>query len=93
MILGLTHSENQSLQAVFPEQCLRVTPDPEFLSNLYDFDISMCPHRPWQVHTSRITLIFMAIFDARWASSRVPALFVWMQAQVRQTIITLFAFY
>jgi hypothetical protein len=91
-MVALMPFEKQSLQAVFPEQCLKVTPDPEFLSNLYDFDISMCPHRPWVASTSHITQIFTEIFDSVNSSSRVPELLVWMQGQVCGAVVILFTF-
>ena len=81
--------EKQSLQAVFPEQCLKATPDPDFLSNLYCFDISLCPHRPSLARTSHITQIFTERFDAINSTSRVPELLVWMQSQVCLFIIVL----
>ena len=89
-MIALADLEMQSLQAVFPEQCLKATPDPEFLSNLYDFNMSLCPHRA--SHTPHITQIFMENFDAINSSSRVPELLVWMQSQVCLTIIVLFTF-
>jgi hypothetical protein len=62
-MIALTDWGTQSLEAVFPEQCLKATPDPEFLSNLYDFDtISMCPHRSWVANTSHVTQIFTELF-------------------------------
>ena len=81
--------EKESLQAVFPEQCLKATPDPEFLSILYHFDMSLCPHRPSLARTSHITQIFMETFDAINSSSRVPELLIWMQSQVCLSIIVL----
>ena len=89
-MIALTDFEKRSLEEVFPEQCLKAIPDPEFLSNLYDFDISMCPHRLWRGDRSQITQIFTEIFDAINSSSRVPELFVWMQGQVCWTIVILF---
>jgi hypothetical protein len=89
-VIALVHLEKQSLQAVFPEQCLKATPDPEFLSNLYGFDMSLCPHRPSLARTSHITQIFTEKFDAINSASRVPELLVWMQSQVCPTIIVLF---
>jgi hypothetical protein len=86
---ALTDFEKQSLKAIFPEQCLKATPDPEFLSNLYDFDMSLCPHRPSLARTSHITQIFTEIFDAINSSSRVPELLVWMQSQVCLIIIVM----
>ena len=86
-IIALAHVEKQSLQAVFPEQCLKATPDPDFLSDLYCFDISLCPHRPSLARTSHITQIFTERFDAINSTSRVPELLVWMQSQVCLFII------
>ena len=37
MIGDRDHYEKEALRAVFPEQCLKATPDPEFLSSLYGF--------------------------------------------------------
>ena len=88
-MIALMLYEKQSLQAVFPEQCLKVTPDPEFLSNLYHFDMSLCPHRPTLARTSHITKIFTETFDAINSTSRVPELLVWMQSQVCLSIIVL----
>jgi hypothetical protein len=88
-MIALMDFEKQSLQAVFPEQCLKVTPDPEFISNLYDFDMSLCPHRPSLARTSHITQIFTEAFDAINSTSRVPELLVWMQSHVRLFIILL----
>jgi hypothetical protein len=80
----------QFLQAIFPELCLKATPDPEFLSNLYGFDVSLCPHQPSFASKSRITKFFTEKFDAINSASRVPELFVWMQSQVCPTFIVLF---
>jgi len=74
--------DEKHLLAVFPEQCLKATPDPEFLLNLYDFDMSLCPHQ-----SSARTLNITAPFNL---SSRVPELLVWMQHQVCQTLVILF---
>jgi hypothetical protein len=86
-MIALLDFEKQSLQAVFPEQCLKATPDPEFLSNLYGFDMSLCPHRPSLAHTSHITQIFTQAFDAINSYSRVPELLIWMKSQVCLSII------
>ena len=86
-MIALKDSEKQSLQAIFPEQCLKATPDPEFLSNLYEFDMSLCPHQPPAARTFFITQIFTETFDAINSSSSVPQLLVWMQGQVRRTIV------
>ena len=86
-MIALIHVNKQFLQAVFPKQCLKATLDPEFLSNLYDFDMSLCPHQPSLACTSHITQIFTETFDAINSSSRVPELLVWMQSQVRQIIV------
>ena len=79
-----------SLRAVFPDLCLKATPDPEFLYNLYGFDMSLCPHRPWTADTSYITEIFTETFDAINSPNRVPELIIWMKSQVCPTIIVLF---
>ena len=86
-MIAPVYLEMRSLQAVFLEQCLKATPDPEFLSNLYDFDMSMCPHRPWMTSTRHVTQIFTELFDPINSSSRVPELLVWMQGQVCRTIV------
>ena len=79
------HFEKQSLREVFPELCLKATPDPEFLFNLYHFDMSLCPHRvPYKAE------IFTEIFDAINSTSRVPELLVWMKSQVCPTFIVVF---
>ena len=82
-ITALMSFEKQALQAIFPKYCLKVTPDPEFLLNLYDFDMTTCPHRSRMVNTSHITQIFTEILDPINSSSRVPELLVWMKGQVR----------
>ena len=91
-MIALTDSEKHSLRAAFPEYCLKATPDPEFLLNLYDFDMSMCPHRVWVKITSVITEFFMELFDSINSKSRVPELLVWMQGQVRRIIAIFFTF-
>ena len=86
--IGISNSEMKALLAVFPEQCLKATPDPEFLSNLYGFDMSLCPHVKFSTSlTPPITQVFTEKFDAINSSSRVPELFVWMMSQVCPTII------
>ena len=83
-MIALSNSDKQSFLAVFPEQCLKATPDPEFLSNLYGFDMSLCPNgasRPY------VFDIFTEKFDAINSSSRMPELLVWMTTQVCPTII------
>ena len=80
----------QYLQELFPEQCLKATPDLEFLSKLYGFDMSLCPHQPSLACTSHITQIFTERFDAINSASRVPELLIWMQSQVCPTTIVLF---
>jgi len=84
--------KKQTLQAVFPEHCLKATPDPEFLSNLYDFDMSMCPNQPCMAITSPVPKIFMEFFDSINSRSRVPELLVWMQGQVCGIIVILSTF-
>ena len=88
-MIVLADFENQALLSVFPEQCLKATPDPEFLSYLYDFDMSW-PFRfgPTSgARLSHITHIFKETFDAINSTSRVPELLVWMQRQVCLSII------
>jgi len=80
-VIALAHIEKHSLLRVFPEQCFKATPDLEFLSNLYGFDMSLCPHRPSLPRTSHITQIFKETFDAINSTSRVPELLIWMQSQ------------
>ena len=91
-MIAISPLEKESLMAVFPEQCLKATPNREFLSHLYGFDMSLCPHYPSLVRTlaPRITDIFTEIFDAVNSASRVPKLLVWMQSQVCLIIIVLF---
>ena len=89
-MIALIHFE-QSLQEVFPEQCLKVAPDPEFLSNLYEFDMSKCPHERWVASISHVAQTFF--FDSVNLSSKVPDLLVWMQNQVCQIIVVLFTFF
>ena len=87
-MIVLADFENQSLRSVFPEQCLKATPDPEFLSNLYDFDMSWpLSIRPYHGGPTCITHIFKETFDAINSTSRVPELLVWMQRQVCLPII------
>ena len=82
MIAPVPHGVMRSLQEVFPEHCLKATPDPQFLSNLYGFDMSLCPHQPSLARTSHVTEIFKETFDAINSTSRVPELLVWMKSQV-----------
>ena len=89
-MIALSHLEKQSLLEMFPEQCLKATPDPKFLSNLYDFDMTLCPHPPSFDIARSITQIFMEKFDAIKSASRVPVLLIWMKSQVCPTIIVLF---
>ena len=76
-----------SLRAVFPDLCLKATPDPEFLSNLYGFNMSLCPH---QELNASIAEIFKEKFDAINSTSRVPELLVWMKGQVCPITVVLF---
>ena len=87
-VIAVTHSEKQSLRKVFPEQCLKATSDPEFLSCLYGFDMSLCPHQV--ITTYYVTDVFKEKFDAINSTCRVPALLIWMKSQVCLTIIVLF---
>ena len=81
----MDHKKKSAFQAVFPEQCLKATPDPEFLSNLYCFDMSLCPHIIFPSNTPYLTEVFKEAFDAINSTSRVPELIVWMTSQVCQT--------
>jgi len=63
-MIALTPLEKHSLQEGFPGHCLKATPDCEFLSNLYDCDISMCPHKTWVAMTRRIPQIFMELLGS-----------------------------
>ena len=81
----------EAIRAVFPEQCLKATPDPEFLSNLYGFDMTLCPHGDLAYLTS-ITKVYTERFDAINSTSRVPELFVWMTNQVCLTVIMIVLF-
>ena len=91
-MIALVPLEKQSLKVVFSEQCLKATPDPEFLSNLYDFDISMCPHQQSVGATSHVAQIYTELFDSINSRNRVPELLVWMQGQVCRIIAILFTF-
>ena len=91
-VIALEHLlEKRAFEAVFPEQCLKSTPDPEFLSNLYGLDMSRCllpiGLSESSARTSYITDIFTQKFDAINSASRVPELLVWMQSQVCPTIV------
>ena len=81
----MDHKKKSAFQAVFPEQCLKATPDPEFLSNLYCFDMSLCPHITFSLYSPSVTEVFKEIFDAINSTSRVPELIVWMTSQVCPT--------
>ena len=76
-----------AFQEVFPDQCLKAASDLAFLSNLYEFDMSLCPHVKFSTYTPSITEVFKETFDAINSTSRVPELFVWMKSQVCPTII------
>jgi hypothetical protein len=52
MIALVHYFEKVTLQA-----SLKSAPDPEFLSKIYDFDVSAYPRRPWVASTSHITQI------------------------------------
>ena len=84
-MIAFSYEDKQSFLAVFPERCLKATPDPEFLSNLYGFDMSLCPHRTFFQNTPPATEVFKEIFDAINSTSRVPELIVWMTSQVCPT--------
>ena len=86
-MIALTHLEKQAFLEVFPEQCLKSTPDPEFLSNLYGFDMSLCllPIKESVMlipDSYNISETFKQKFDAINSTSRVPEMLVWMQSQV-----------
>jgi len=88
-VIALVHFEKCSLLAVFLEQCLKATPDTEFLSNLYDFDMFMCPHRLLVVDMEvPVTQIFTELFNPINSTRRVPELLIWMQGQVGWIIPT-----
>ena len=87
-MIALSYVDKQAFLAVFPEHCLKATPDPEFLSNLYGFDMSLCPYHSLAAHPS-MTKIFKEKLDAINSSSRMPELLVWMKSQVCPTIIVL----
>ena len=61
-MIALAHSEKQAFLEVFPEQFLKLTPDPEFLSNLYGFDMSLCLLPSRQRSENYISEIFRKIF-------------------------------
>ena len=86
-MIAPSYVDKQLFLAVFPEHCLKATPDPEFLSNLYGFDMSLCPNRG--LVSSSLTEMFTEKFDAINSSSRMPELLVWMKSQVCPTIIVL----
>ena len=92
-MIALVHSarKNRAFREVFPEQCLKSTPDLEFLSNLYGFDMSRCllPNEEC-ADDANIAEIFMEKLDAINSASMVPKLLVWMQSQVCPTIIVPF---
>ena len=88
-MIALSYEDKQLFLEVFPEQCLKATPDPEFLSNLYGFDLSLCSCKRVLMYPSSITQLFTEKFDAINSSSRMPELFVWMKSQVCPTIIVL----
>ena len=85
-MIALSYEDREPCLAAFPEQCLKATPDPEFLSNLYGFDMSLCPNGRSE-RSSSITELFTEKFDAINSSSRMPELLVWMTTQVCPTII------
>ena len=89
-MIALSDFDKQYLMEVFPEHCLKATPNQKFLSNLYGFDMSLCPHQPSLASTPHITKIFKETFDAVNSTSRVPELLVWTQSQVCLIIIVLF---
>ena len=88
----MDYKKESALLAVFPEHCLKATPDPEFISNLYGFDMSLCPHITFSSDTPSIAKVFKDIFDAINSTSRVPELYVWMTSQVCPTSIMIVLF-
>ena len=90
-MIALADSEKRAFMEVFPVQCLKSTPDPEFLSNLYGLDMSLGLLPIGQLVSKHYIIeIFRNIFDVFNSASRVPELLVWMQSQVRPTIIVPF---
>ena len=80
-MIALSDFDKQYLMEVFPEHCLKATPNQKFLSNLYGSSLASPP---------RMTTIFKETFDAVNSGSRVPELLVWTQSQVCLIIIVLF---
>ena len=83
------------LQEILPEQCVKATPDPEFLSNLYDFDFSICLHHlngSSYSRSSHIAEFFKETFEIINSTSRIPELLIWMKSQVCPTVIVLSIF-
>ena len=81
------------LLEILPEQCVKATPDPEFLSNLYDFDFSLClhhNHRRTDTRSPHIAEFFKETFEVINSTSRIPELLIWMKSQVCPTVIVLF---
>ena len=90
-MIAFTHWEKKAFLEVFPEQCLKSTPDPEFVSNLYGFDMSLLPSgQSITISFINYTQMFTKYFDAINSANRVPELLVWMQSQVCPTIIVPF---
>ena len=85
-MIAFSSHEKCFLLTMFPEHCLKATPDSEFLSNLYGFDMSLCPYHSLAAYPS-MTKIFKEKLDVINSSSRMPELFVWMKSQVCPTII------
>ena len=88
-MIALSYVDKQLFLAVFPEHCLKATPDPDFLSNLYGCDMPLCPDRRLLSSCSAFDF-YLEKFDAINSSSRIPELLVWMKSQVCPTIIVLF---
>ena len=87
-MIAFSYVDKQYFRAVFPEQCLKATPDPEFLSRLYGFDMSLCPNRELTEQLELyVTDYFTENFDVINSSSRMPELLLWMKSQVCPTII------
>ena len=84
------------LQEILPEHCFKATPDPEFLSNLYSFDISFCLRRndasTYPARSSDIAEFFKETFEVINSTRRIPELLIWMKSQVCPTVIVLSIF-
>jgi len=61
----------------FADYCLQSTPTPEFLLQLRHFDLSHLLHP-----TDFGNVVFVEVFGAVNAGSRIPKFLVWLQQQV-----------